>query len=210
MRKSWTVGEIKRGFERFLNTHGRLPKALEIDEIAYLPTSRFIQYRFGGLEKLRHALGYGDTHFGKGRFRSVIASRVNIRGRAEELTLQNILHERFGEMFVHSEKIFDKSKNRVDFFVYSPDGDFGVDVFYTESMHFLQSIINIKRKKYQNFTADLFLAVANKSFSQSVLDKYAASKVKPLPHRAKLVTLGTFLAYIQRKLAYDIPGVRQG
>ena len=55
------------------------------------------------------------------------------------------LRGELGEVFVHTEKIFDNTKNRVDFYIYSPSGNFGIDVFGTDTMHNLQ-----KKKKFQN------------------------------------------------------------
>jgi hypothetical protein len=206
MKKAfWTIEKIKEGFERFRNEHGRLPLAPEIDQLIYLPSSRNIQKRFGGLAKLRSQLGYEHSHFGRGIFRSKIATRVNSRGRNVELTLEKILRDKFGEVFVHTEKIFDASKNRVDFYVYSPDGNFGIDVFYTETMRYLQSNINIKMNKYHKFPLRLFLVVANETFKQKDLEQYAKSKIKPLSPTTKIVTMKTFLDVIKSKKVYPNP-----
>lgn len=48
---------------------------------------------------MRNQLGYSDVHFGKGSFRSEIASRVNDRGRKTELALEKVLRERFGKAY---------------------------------------------------------------------------------------------------------------
>jgi len=101
----WTSNKIKDGFERFIKENGRLPLAPEIDLLDYLPSSRQIQKKFGGLEKLRHQLGYKDTHFGKGAYRSAIATRVNHRGRNEELSLEKVLREIFGEVCPYREDV---------------------------------------------------------------------------------------------------------
>lgn len=127
-KEKWTIKKIKEGFERFLGEHGRLPIAPEIDQLEYLPSSRQIQRKFGGLEKLRETLNYKDVHFGRGDYRSKIASRVNLKGREIELQLEKILRNKFHEVFIHTERIFDDTKNRVDFYVYSPDEDFGKSV----------------------------------------------------------------------------------
>ena len=147
----WTVNKIQEGFERFIKENGRLPKSLEVDEVDYLPTRKLIERNFGGLEKLRRELGYSDTHFGKGKFRSEIAYRANISGREIELDLEKLLKNKFGEVFVHTEKIFDNTKNRVDFYIYSPSGNFGIDVFGTNTISSLQSNINLKLNKYSGF-----------------------------------------------------------
>ena len=112
MNEQWTVEKIKEGFDRFWSENNRLPTAPEIDQLDYLPSSRQIQRKFGGLEKLRTVLGYEDTHFGKGAYRSEIANRVNTKGRDTEISLEKILREKFQEVFVHTERIFDDSKNK--------------------------------------------------------------------------------------------------
>jgi len=101
--------------------------------------------------------------------------------------------------------MFDASKNRVDFYIFSPDGDFGIDVFYTETMKYLQSNINIKMSKYRNFPLQLFLVAANLDFKQEDLDKYVASKIKPLSPTTKLVTLETLMTILRGKEVYPNP-----
>lgn len=205
MAEPWTTERIEEGFERFRKEHGRLPLAPEVDHVEYLPSSRLIQKRFGGLALLRSRLGYKDNHFGKGAFRSAIAIRVNKRGRDVERSLEKTLQNMFGEVFVHTEKIFDSTKNRVDFYVYSHDGNFGVDVFYSETMRYMQSNINIKMNKYRNFPHQLFLVAANSEFKQEELEKYARSKTRPLPENTRIVTLETLLHILEGKRAYSNP-----
>jgi len=178
MKSSWTVDKIKEGFDRFIKENGRLPKSMEMDTkgVDYLPNRKFIERNFGGLEKLRMELGYADTHFGKGKFRSEIAHKANTNGRNIELSLEKLLKSKFGEVFVHTEKIFDDTKNRVDFYIYSPDGNFGIDVFGTDTMHNLQSNMSAKLKKYLGFKEKLFFVVAGDSFSQDDLDNYIKRK----------------------------------
>ena len=205
MNEEWTIEKIKEGFERFKTENGRLPTAPEIDQLEYLPSSRQIQRKFGGLEKLRAVLGYQDTHFGKGAYRSEIANRSNTKGRDTEISLEKILREKFQEVFVHTERIFDDSKNRVDFYVYSPDGNFGIDVFYTETIRDLQKNINIKIDKYQKFPHQLFLVVGNENFVQKELDEYMISKRKALPQNTTITTLKTLFEIIKNKRSYPNP-----
>ena len=201
----WTIEKIGSGFKRFESERGRLPTALEIDHVGYLPSSRHIQKKFGGLVKLRIQLGYPQAHFGKGIFRSVIASRVNSRGRTAELLLESALRQKFGEVFVHTEKFFGSRKNRVDFFIYAPDGNFSIDIFYSDKMKTLQSNVNIKMKKYGMFAGKLYLASANPSLSQSDLNAYAESKKRPLPDNIELVTLDVLANRIAAMSAYPNP-----
>lgn len=205
MAEKWTLDSIKEGFERFISENGRLPIAPEIDKLDYLPSSRQIQRRFGGLEKLRADLGYSETHFGRGNFRSEITTRINIRGRRTEIELEEILKQKFGEIFVHTEKIFDDSKNRVDFYIYSPSGNFGIDVFYTETMRDLQKNINLKIDKYHNFPCQLFFVVGNDVFNQADLDECIVQKSKFLPSNIRLLTLKSIVDFIESKDNYPDP-----
>lgn len=205
MEKRWTIEKIKDGFEKFFKEHGRLPIAPEIDQLEYLPSSRQIQRKFGGLEKLRELLGYKNVHFGQGDFRSKIATRANLKGREVELRLEKVLRDKFHEVFVHTERIFDDSKKRVDFYVYSPDGNFAVDIFYTNTIRDLQKNINIKIDKYQKFPNQLYLVVANSYFEQDDLDRYAQTKKKILPSNTKILTFDHLLEKIKDKRSYPDP-----
>ena len=205
MRDEWTIEKIKEGFDRFQQENGRLPIAPEIDKLDYLPSSRQIQRKFGGLEKLRSVLGYQEINFGRGEYRSKISHRVNKKGREIELELEKILRDRFHEVFVHTERIFDDSKNRVDFYIYAPEGNFGIDVFCTDTMRDLQKNINIKIDKYLKFPCQLFLVVANPNFSQNDLDAYVQGKKKELPHNTSILTMEKLLSEIKEKRSYPDP-----
>ena len=128
--KKWSLDNIKLGFEKFEKEYGRLPTAIEIDKVKYLPSSRQIQRLFGGLPNIRKLLGYTDIHFGAGTYRANIGKNVNIRGREGEIMIKNFLIQKFHTPFVHIERPLEEStKSRLDFYVYSPSGNFAVDVF---------------------------------------------------------------------------------
>jgi hypothetical protein len=202
MRKPvWTDEKLKVGFDTFLAEHGRLPKASEIDQVPYLPTSRAIQKRFGGLPALRERLGYEDTNFAIGEHRSQIAYEVGPRGRQLEIELELELQERFGERSVHTEKVF-YGKQRVDFYVYTLSGQFGVDVFFPATIRSMQNNVNIKMKKYQHFTKPLYLVVANPELTQPELDAYATNKVKSFSEAVSLLTLTSFRKQIEQYKPY--------
>lgn len=204
-KQRWTIEKIKIGFEHFIREYGRLPRAHEIDSLTDLPSSRLIQRKFGGLEALRKELGYKDLHFGKGKFRSTIADEVNTRGRKCEDELQCYLSNHFGEVFVHSEKMLVKSKVRVDFYVYTPEANFAVDIFYPSTLRTLQSNVNIKAKKYTHHSIPIYLISANDSIPQSDLDTYSTAKVVPLPKNISLVSLKKFIEITQKMPAYTNP-----
>ncbi len=197
--------KLRDGFEVFRSVHGRLPTAHEIDALPYLPSSRFIQKKFGGLEDARKSLGYINTHFGKGSYRTDIALRVNKRGRTAELSLQEILQKKFGKPFVHIETMFGLLKNRLDFYVFCPNGNFGIDVFHTDSWRSLQSNVNIKMNKYGEFSEDLYLVSAGSTCTQEQLDAFSLSKSKPLPANIKLLTLESLYHLLEQKGSYPDP-----
>ncbi|MDP9249549.1 MAG: hypothetical protein M3M85_03525 [bacterium] len=202
---SWTAEKIKEGFERFIKEQGRLPKSVEIDGLDYLPSRKLIERNFGGVEKLRKELGYSDTHFGKGKFRSAIAHKANTSGRTIELVVEKLLKDKFGEVFVHTEKIFDGTKNRVDFYIYSPSGNFGIDVFGTDTLHNLQSNMNVKLNKYSGFKERLFFVVVSDALIQTDLDSYVTKKTKILPNNAKMITLDSLELMLQGMQTYPDP-----
>ncbi len=204
--EKWSLENLKDGFEYFKELNGRYPGSIELDSFEFLPNRKMIERRFGGLQQLRSVLGYEDVHFGKGKFRSEIALRVNKRGRASELALERILKNKFGEVFVHTEKIFDDSRNRVDFYVYSPDGNFGVDIFNTDTMLNLQNNINIKIDKYKNFSGKLFYVVANDNFSQDDIDLSVLHKKKIFSNNGSvIVNLKKFYEIIGPMKSYPKP-----
>lgn len=204
-RTVWDEDAIKAGFEIFFSEHGRLPTAPEIDSLDYLPSSRQIQRKFGGLESLRDKLGYKDIHFGKGDFRKEIALKSNKRGRDAEIELEKLLREKFNDVFVHTEKIFDETKSRVDFYVYCPEGNFGIDIFTTSTFKDLQKNVNIKIDKYHNFEENLYFLVEGNAFDQKTLDDYTSAKKKGLPSKTRIVNIETLLEIIKNKTAYIDP-----
>jgi len=201
----WTEEKIKAGFERFFREHGRIPRSHEIDTLPYLPSSRLIQKRFNGLEVLRKKLKFTDTHFGKGRHRSDIAHKVNVKGSKYERILEKFLHKKFGEVFVHSEKMLSDSKIRVDFYIYSPEGNFAIDIFHCETMRTLQSNVNIKVNKYKKHDAKIYLVSANSNITQNNLDQYVTAKINSLPVNIYLVSWDTFISTIKEMGVYKNP-----
>ncbi len=152
----WTIEKIKDGFEKFFNTYGRYPTALEIDSFDFLLSSRQIQRKFGGLPNLRKILNLPIENYGSGEERSSISSNVNKRGRNYENIIYELLKKNFDEKFIHIEKpllnenlmLGYSSKNRYDFYVYAKPNNFAIDVFGTDNSRGVKIIMNIKEKKY--------------------------------------------------------------
>ena len=191
MKTGWTLKKIKDGFEKFRKEHGLLPTAYEIDHTSYLPSSRYIQKRFGGLECLRTEFGYSDTHFGKGTSRSIIAQSVGTAGRLLEAEFGQELTQLFSPDCIEIEKSFD-GRRRVDFYIITEEESFGIDIFNAQTMQTLQSSVNIKLRKYNSFSDLLFLTVASEHITQKELDVYTANRKTPLPGHISLITLKRF------------------
>lgn len=203
-RSEWNIESIKVGIERFVQEHDRLPRAREMDKVDYLPTARTVQRTFGGVQKLRQALGFNITHFGKGKSRTDIAELINKRGRAAEYEVKVLLEEQFGEMFVHLERPFAKSsKQRLDFYIFSPSGNFGVDVFYPQDLDSLIRIINIKEGTYKGYPSTLYFLAANKIITQTEIDKLMNNKKRMLPKNFKVITFDNFQTMIKAMQRYS-------
>ncbi len=202
---TYSIKEIKNGFERFFQENDHYPTAPEIDGCDYLPSARQIQRNYGGLPKLRKLLGLPDIHFGIGKFRSKIAHSRNKIGFDAERGLEKILIEHFGEPFVHIEKpINTLGRQRFDFFVYAEDLKFGVDVFYSETERDVQKNINIKIDNYRDTIVPIYFVLANNNIPQAALDKIVSSKSKkPLPLNIKLLTLENFMKLIKTMAPHE-------
>jgi hypothetical protein len=174
---TWPLEQIKDGFDRFIKEHGRLPTAYEVDDTPYLPSSRQIQRRFGGLNKLRQELGYGDIHFGKGEHRGDRSRSTGLRGSAAEDELEKLLVARFGELFVQSEKRFGNNRNRIDFVIYAKDALIGIDVFATDEKRTIVKNVAIKIPKYKSFPADvpLYFVVWSEQISDVEIESAVAN-----------------------------------
>jgi len=196
----YKIEEIKEGLDKFYAENGHYPSTIELNDCLYLPSARQIQRRFGGLPELKSKLGIKDTHLGKGEFRKNISLSVNKKGFAAERDLEKILIEHFGEPFVHMEKpINNHEKTRFDFFIYSKNVNFGVDIFYSETRRNIQININSKLDNYKDVQAPLYFVLANNDIDQKILDEISAAKPhKPFPRNIKLIALSDFIKFIKK------------
>lgn len=203
---TWKTEAIKEGFDRFNSENGRLPTANEIDILDYLPSSRQIQRRYGGLEKLREQLGYSDVHFGRGKHRSRIQKNSRLRGNEAEIKMYEWLVSRFGESFVHSEKEYGDVRNRVDFLVYARNMTIGIDVFATDTIKNLSGNVAIKARKYVKFPTGipLFFVAWGGHFSQEEINKVCRTHLSALPN-LRVVSAETAFEYLLTVKPLAIP-----
>lgn len=199
----YTYKYIKDGFEKFFNINGFYPTALEIDKFSYLPTSRSIQRTWGGLENLRNILGLKITNYTKGETRSIKAGEIWERGMNIEDKIEKLLQGIFGEVFVHSQKRFNNA--RVDFYVYSKDIIFAIDVFYFENKHHLLGVINEKQKRYINLPHSIIFLGINDNFSQKQIDLIIKNKKNKLPKHQNTMNYDHFCDWIRTLKPLDSP-----
>jgi len=200
---TYSIEEIKYGFEKFLKENGHYPTSPEIDLCIYLPSSKQMQRNFGGVTKVREKIGLLDTNLGVGKFRTIIAYEANKKGFDSERKLEKILVSHFGEPFVHIEKpISTLNKRRFDFFIYAKKSNFGVDVYYSSTKKDNQKNINIKINNYINTTEQIYFVLANDSIPQFILDEIMETKMKLLPRNIKLVTVGNFIQLVKQMEPY--------
>ncbi|MBC7546980.1 hypothetical protein H7171_04520, partial [Candidatus Saccharibacteria bacterium] len=125
-----------------------------------------------------------------------MAAANNTRSINSERQLEKELISIFGELFVHTEKFYGVGKNRVDFLIYTQDGNFGVDIFTTETKRDLQKNINIKVDKYLDFPkgTDLYFAVASVNLSEADVQDAITnmSKLSLIP-RLEIVTISELI-----------------
>lgn len=182
----WTLEELQSGLQEFFSKHKRYPTATEVDEFEYLPSSRSIERRFGGLVALRTKLGLGkNKDFRTGEHSANRARTINVRAHKVEKEVYDFLVNRFGKEFVHREFFFtDDHRTRADFFIFDSKNGFCVDVFYAGSIRNLTGCLNIKINKYVGTSHVLGYPVIflqmNPNIKDENLERLIASKQKPL------------------------------
>ena len=154
----WDKEKIKNGIDRYFSENDRMPTARDFDEASYLPSARQMQRAHGGLVALRKELGYKEIDYTKGKLRATIASNANRRGLGAEDYFEPLLIDKFGEPYVHVQKRYYKgSKCRYDFVVYAKDMVFGVDIFTTDRVNYIEKNIRHKIHRYKNAPKDLLI-----------------------------------------------------
>lgn len=188
---TWNENKIKEGFQKFFNEYGRYPMALEVDNYPFLPSSRQIQRRFGGLPSLRRLLGLKIQNYGKGRKRSETADLIGNRSLRFENNIKEFL------ICVHEQKHFNNtSKKRLDFFVYAKNRKFGVDVFYPKDYHSFVGCINSKMKNYTKTIFEIILVQINSSLSDHYITVLTQKKKTEWNPLIKIMTEKKFLDFI--------------
>lgn len=195
--------DLKLGFKKFFDENGHFPTAIEVDLCPYLITSRSIQRSWGGMSNLRKLMGLEILDYSSGQSRSIMANKIGKRSFIEEQEFEKVLIKKFGEIFVHTQKRI--GNINVDFFIYSPTLNFGVDVFNYEYDHDLKGIINLKQKTYALFPFTVIFLPMNNKKNQVQLEEILSKKDNELPKQCKLYSLEYFTEWIETLERYQDP-----
>lgn len=200
--EKWTLEKVKKGFDEFHRLYNRYPTAYDVDDFKLLPSSRQIQRRFGGLEKLRKVLGLEVENYtsGEDRINKIVA--FNKRGRECENIVHQLLSNFFDEKFIHIEKptcgntiinTYD-SKSKYDFYVYAKPNNFAIDVFGTNDTRGIITNMNMKEKKYNKLNAQeiIYFVYFGKNIDKNKINNWIDNKRNELPKTWKVVDLDEF------------------
>ena len=119
IHNSCNLISLRSGFQRFLKENAHYPSTDEVDSCPYLCSSKQIQRKFGGINKLRELLDIADSDYSSGTNRKLIYEKINRLSVSSENQVGDYLKDRYGVICVHEEKKYDVGKNRVDYFVYA-------------------------------------------------------------------------------------------
>lgn len=206
--KGWKIEDVATGLEHFYKLNKRYPTAQEIDKFEFLPSSRSIQRKFGGIVNVRKQLNLSGQHnFTEGSHSSKRSFKINKRAHYTEKEIYRYLVNRFGTHFVHREYFpLDDRRSRVDFFVYHKQGAFLVDVFYPDSRPNLIGCLNSKMNKYkeaQNEYPVIFLQM-NKEINSFELEDIVKNKKNKLKRNQYLMDIESFKSFCVSKDALEV------
>lgn len=215
-QKGWTFEDLESGFQQYYKLHKRYPTSHEIDEFEFLPSSRSIQRRFGGLVELRKSLELKDTSddFRTGEYSSQRAKKINERAHKLEKQVYDYLVDNFGVEFVHREHFFtDDRRTRTDFFIYSKNSNFSVDVFYPSDKHNFIGCLNSKMHTYGSKTMlqypVIFLQM-NDDIKQEEIENILKRKKNKLLKYQSVMNLNEFKKFCSKKVSIKKQETRAG
>lgn len=144
--------KIVEGFKRFNKKYGKYPSSKDIDSCEYLPSTRFIQRRLGGLVNLRKILGINQIDQRNQNFKKNFNKDLATKFKKE---FYNYLKNKYGEIYVHNNSIFlDDNQITIDFKIFDKEDEeknAAIITIYTQNIDYLNTVINIKRKKFDLF-----------------------------------------------------------
>lgn len=202
--EGWSIEKIKEGFEKFYKEYNRYPTAHEIDSYSYLPSSRQIQRKYGGLPKIRKALNLsGPSDFTKGPYSSQRARKIGARDNKFGQVVYKYLINHFGEGFVHRKYFFvDDKRTQTDFYIYYDKGTFSVDIFYPKDIKSLIGCINSKLKTYKSqimLEYQVIFLMMNDDINDEEIKRALSQKKNPLHKNQHILKYKQFKEFCNSK-----------
>lgn len=205
---TWSLDNVLCGFKEYFRINGHWPTYEEIAVTEYQPTVRSIQRSFGGLKKIREALGIELLDHRTGDTRRSVTEVILKQAWDDEGKMLDILEKRFGETFVHFQRAVRMSDYRinVDFLVFHKNGKFAVDVFFpkADKNHYINNI-GAKLRVYKEFPYLVYLVITNPDISQLQLDNYLKTTQYKIKENIKLVRKEVFLNEILKYQPLNYP-----
>lgn len=191
----WTKSEILAGLNHFFKLNGRYPTAREIDVFEYLPSSRSIQRKYGGLVLLRKELiPTSHANYTQGSYRSSVASQTWHRAAKYEEEFYDFLCQHFDPIAIHEHKVMRPGNVTSDYFIYlNKDRGIVLDLFYAQDMHSLGGVINIKLKRYKSLPfKTIFILVGNEQIAINQIHQFLSRRQSSLPQNILVDTEHNF------------------
>lgn len=165
MSKKYKQQDIIDNFIKLTQELGHEPTVFEVDACEYLPPSRTIQRRMGGLQELRRLTGQSVINHTQGATRSAKADVINKRAKRYEAELYNLIRKKYHDIsgtttFVTREWSWQQalpdgreySNTRCDVCIDNRETGHHIviDFFYPESEHSLGGCVRAKQKKLRD------------------------------------------------------------
>jgi len=179
-KKQITLESVQEGLKRYKAENNHEPSSHEIDDCPYLPQARSIQRSLGGLKKVREGIGF-NTDQTKGKTRSKISRKINLRANKQEARIFKYLEDLFKFPNVARNYPFNlESKASIDFAIHLKNKTVMVDVFEPNGIRTAQSCVNHKLNKHKEHPTDVYVeerevemifVCLNKDITQEMLDE---------------------------------------
>lgn len=194
-----TAESFRPLFEKFFQEHGHYPSGSEINASSDFPSVRFFDRNHGGLTGVRNALGLPVIDNRKSDERREVAQVCYERAYQDNDKIYVYLRSIFGDTYTHSRDFIPGTKRSVcDFYVFSPKGNFFVEVLSPSSKPSFQNCLNLKLKKYptQSESSEpvIFLQM-NTELSSTLVASLVANKKNKLPDNFKVMCVDEFKSY---------------
>lgn len=94
--------------------------------------------------------------------------KAKAASKLSESYISSLLKNYFGEMFVHKQKsLHASSKSKLDYYVYSPSGNFGVKLINPAKLEDITSEATLMHNNYKSSQEQIYIVVTNPAFSEA-------------------------------------------